>query len=269
MSNKIRVSQSGSGAPTAITPSFKGQIYIDEASGDLYKATGTSVGNWEAVATLISPSFTTPNLGTPSAGTLTNCSGLPVSGITASTSTAIGVGSIELGDASDTTLSRGAAGFLAVEGKRVPSPASQAAGDILYRGSTEWERLAKGTAGQVLQMNSGATAPEWSTLKSSTSEASSSTPSPVGSSMSNDYFLTALANGATFAAPSGTPVNGNKLLIRIKDNGTARSLAWNAIYRSVGAVLPTTTVANKTLYVGFVYNSAASKWDCIGVNQES
>jgi hypothetical protein len=50
---------------------------------------------------------------------------------------------------------------LAVEGKRVPSPASQAAGDILYRGGTEWERLAKGTAGQVLTMNSGATAPEW------------------------------------------------------------------------------------------------------------
>ena len=100
-------------------------------------------------------------LGTPSSGTLTNCSGLPVSGITASTSTALGVGSVELGHASDTTLSRGAAGFLAVEGKRVPSPASQASGDLLYRGVTEWERLAKGTAGQVLTMNSGATAPEW------------------------------------------------------------------------------------------------------------
>lgn len=69
---------------------------------------------------------------------------------------------IELGDASDTTVSRGAAGFVAVEGKRVPSPASQASGDLLYRGSIEWERLAKGTALQVLRMNSGATAPEWS-----------------------------------------------------------------------------------------------------------
>jgi hypothetical protein len=68
---------------------------------------------------------------------------------------------LELGHASDTTLSRGAAGFMAVEGNRVPSPASQATGDIIYRGATEWERLAKGTAGQVLKMNSGATAPEW------------------------------------------------------------------------------------------------------------
>lgn len=66
--------------------------------------------------TLTSPILTTPNLGTPSAGTLTNCSGLPVSGIAASTSTALGVGSVELGHASDTTLARSAAGKVAVEG---------------------------------------------------------------------------------------------------------------------------------------------------------
>ena len=45
-------------------------------------------------------------LGTPSSGTLTSCTGLPIAGLVASTSTAIGVGSIELGHASDTTLSR-------------------------------------------------------------------------------------------------------------------------------------------------------------------
>lgn len=77
------------------------------------------------------------------------------------TSTALTAGTIELGAATDTTLSRGAAGFIAVEDNRVPSPASQAPGDILYRGATEWERLAKGTAAQVLTMNAGATAPEW------------------------------------------------------------------------------------------------------------
>jgi hypothetical protein len=54
--------------------------------------------------------------GTPSSGTLTNCTGLPVSGITASTSTALGVGSIEIGHASDTTVTRSAAGIVAIEG---------------------------------------------------------------------------------------------------------------------------------------------------------
>mgnify|MGYP003122711606 CR=1 FL=1 len=34
-------------------------------------------------------------------------------------------------------------------------------GDLLYRDGSGLQRLAKGTAGQVLQMNSGATAPEW------------------------------------------------------------------------------------------------------------
>lgn len=35
------------------------------------------------------------------------------------------------------------------------------AGDIIYRGTSADQRLGKGTAGQVLKMNSGATAPEW------------------------------------------------------------------------------------------------------------
>jgi hypothetical protein len=63
-------------------------------------------------------------LGTPSSGTLTNATGLPVSGITASTSAALGVGSVELGHATDTTLSRSSAGVLAVEGVVVPTISS-------------------------------------------------------------------------------------------------------------------------------------------------
>lgn len=37
-------------------------------------------------------------------------------------------------------------------------------GDILYRAASSWTRLAKGTAGQLLRMNTGATAPEWGPL---------------------------------------------------------------------------------------------------------
>lgn len=63
-----------------------------------------------------SPTLVTPALGTPSSGTLTNCTGLPVAGITSSTSTALGVGSLEVGNASDTTITRDSAGVIAVEG---------------------------------------------------------------------------------------------------------------------------------------------------------
>ena len=38
---------------------------------------------------------------------------------------------------------------------------SDAQGDIMYHNGTDYVRLAKGTAGQALLMNSGATAPEW------------------------------------------------------------------------------------------------------------
>lgn len=55
-------------------------------------------------------------LGTPSSATLTNATGLPLTGLVSDTSTALGVGSINLGHASDTTLTRSAAGVLAVEG---------------------------------------------------------------------------------------------------------------------------------------------------------
>jgi hypothetical protein len=57
--------------------------------------------------------------GTPSSITLTNGTGLLISGLTSSTSTALGVGSLELGAASDTTLTRTGAGAIAVEGTAV------------------------------------------------------------------------------------------------------------------------------------------------------
>jgi hypothetical protein len=86
----------------------------DDLAGIISDESGTGV-----LAFTTSPTFTTPALGTPSAVTLTNGTGLPVSGISASTSDAIGVGTIELGHASDTTLSRSSAGVLAVEGNAV------------------------------------------------------------------------------------------------------------------------------------------------------
>lgn len=98
---------------------------------------------------------------------------------------------------------------------------------------------------------------------------STAAPAPTGDKERNEYYLTALAVAATFAAPSGTLANGNSLLIRVKDNGTARVLAWNAIYRAIGVTLPLTTVAGKTLYIGAKYNSTDTKWDVIAVGQEA
>jgi hypothetical protein len=98
--------------------------------------------------------------------------------------------------------------------------------------------------------------------------ASHATPTPTADD-SDLYTVTAQAEAAAFAAPSGTPTNGQKLIIRIKDNATARALSWNAIYRALGVALPTTTTISKTLYVGFIYNSTDSKWDCVAKTEEA
>jgi hypothetical protein len=101
-----------------------------------------------------------------------------------------------------------------------------------------------------------------------TTVASSATPTP-NADTTDIYTVTALAAAATFGAPTGTPVQGQKLIVRIKDNGTARALAFNAIYRPLGNALPTTTSLSKTMYLGLIYNSTDTKWDLVAVSQES
>lgn len=100
------------------------------------------------------------------------------------------------------------------------------------------------------------------------SEASNATPTP-NSTAYDIHLITAQAAAAAFAAPTGTPTVPQRLIIRIKDNGTARALSWNAIYRAMGNALPTTTVLGKTLYLGFMYNPTDSKWDLIAAAQEA
>ncbi len=80
--------------------------------------------------------------------------------------------------------------------------------------------------------------------------------------------VTDLASALTIAAPTGTPSTGMKLVIRLTDNGTNRALTWNVIYRAIGITLPSTTTANKILYIGCVYDEAGSKWDVVAVKEE-
>lgn len=97
--------------------------------------------------------------------------------------------------------------------------------------------------------------------------ASSATPTPIISTniAVTDYLIiTALATNPTIAAPTGTAYGGKMLIIRIKDNGTSRTLSFNAIYRfSTDLPAPTATTISKTFYLGFVYNSVDSKFDCL------
>lgn len=123
----------------------------------------------------------------------------------------------------------------------------------------------------------GTTDTQTLTNKRITSRVSGSTSwtSPLAWNSDNfdQYQATAQANAVTINADAGTPTDGQKMIFRIKDNGTARALTWTTgssnSFRAVGTTLPTTTVANKTLYVGGIYNSADSRWDVLMVTQEA
>lgn len=104
----------------------------------------------------------------------------------------------------------------------------------------------------------------------SDSVASSATPS-INTDLYDCYSITALATAITSFTTNltGTPVNFQPLIIRIKDNGTARAITWGASFTAMGETLPTTTTINKILIVAFLYDSVLAKWGCVGVKNEA
>lgn len=82
------------------------------------------------------------------------------------------------------------------------------------------------------------------------------------------YELSAVANATTFST-TGTPTDGQKLIIRFKDAGVAKGLTWDAVFVAIGVTAPTTTVAGKWHYVGATYNSAATKWHIIATGVQA
>jgi hypothetical protein len=125
-------------------------------------------GNVTGGGTLTSATFVTCALGTPSSGTLTNCTGLPIAtGVS-------GLGSNMAAWLADPTSAKlattvtdetGSGSLVFATSPTLTTPAlaigSDADGDIWYRASSKVARLAKGSANQILRMNDGATAPEW------------------------------------------------------------------------------------------------------------
>ena len=86
----------------------------------------------------------------------------------------------------------------------------------------------------------------------------------VTATSTNDLVkITAQAAGLTLANPTGTFAEGQALIYRIKDNGTARSITFGAKFRALGVTLPTTTTISKTTYVGCIYNSTDDKFDVV------
>jgi len=244
------------GAGSVGSPSFSvgtGGLYSGGA-GILSFSNGTSGISWDG--TMFYPNTTTTrNLG--GASNIWN----------------IGyITTIELGNASDTTFSRVSAGVAAIEGNNiVVNTSSPTLGTITTTGNIE---LGNASDTTLSRSAAGTLAVEGIRVKTTTplvlSAASYTTDTGTSLNMDNlDMFIvTAQAGALLFNAPGGTLVQGRTLVIRIKDNGTARALTWNAVFRAMGTALPSTTVLGKTLYLGFFYNSTDTKWDLVASAQE-
>lgn len=93
---------------------------------------------------------------------------------------------------------------------------------------------------------------------------------PAINTDNGDHFnLTALATAVTSMTTNltGTPTDGQRIMIRIKDNGTARAITWGASFLSSGsATLLTTTSVNMTHHIGFIWDAAKSAWICLAVD---
>lgn len=167
--------------------------------------------------------------------TLTHSAGLLTSNVSLSlgTSNVLTTGTIELGAASDTTLSRSSAGVLAVEGVVIPSISS------------------------TNTLTNKRITPRVSTTTSS------ATPT-INTDNVDMYGLTAqTADITSFTTNlSGTPTDGQKLWIYIVGTA-ARAITWGSSFEASTVSLPTTTVSTNRLDVGFVWNAATSKWRCI------
>ncbi len=101
---------------------------------------------------------------------------------------------------------------------------------------------------------------------------SAASPNPSFTPTSNvddQFHITALANNLILLADPNAPQNGQSYLLRIQDNGNARSLTWTTVgagcFRGIGATLPSTTVPGQTFYVRCAFNGADNCWDVLEV----
>ena len=149
-------------------------------------------------------------------------------------------------------------------------------GDWAIFNGTVWQKVNGTILGTMAYQNANAVAITGGTItETRINPRVSSTTSTATLTVNSDSFdqavLTAQAVALSVAAPTGTPVNGQKLTLRFKDNATAQTISWTTTsggFRAIGCTLPTTTVISKVVYIGCIYNSDESFWDVVSVGQQ-
>ena len=161
----------------------------------------------------------------------------------------------------------------AVTGAKI-AMGSDAAGDTLYYNGTDYVRLAKGTAGQVLKINSGATAPEWGAdtagagldtaqtfTKGQRGEITALTDGATITPDLNDSnnFSVTLGGNRTLANPSNCTAGQSGSIFITQDGTGSRTLAYGSYWDFAAGTAPTlTTTASAVDRIDYVVRTATS-----------
>lgn len=165
-------------------------------------------------------------------------------------------------------------------GGDIETPAASVDGEIVLFDGTTGDALKRATGSGLAKLVDGVlstvTAPAGAVVGNSDSQTITGKrnqkrvisitydAAPQANCSNCDIFdITAASGTVTFGLPIGTPVDTEMILYRIRDDGTSRTLAWNAIFRAGVASLPTETTVGKTTYVLVIHNATDNKWDCL------
>ena len=180
---------------------------------------------------------------------------------------------IELGNASDTTLSRVSAGVAAIEGNNIvvntssPTLATITTTGNIELGNASDTTLSRSAAGVIAV--EGVVIPSISSTNTLTNKritkrtgttTSSATPT-LNTDNVDEYYITAQTVDITSFTTnlSGTPTLGQMLYISVIGTA-ARAITWGASFGNGPVALPTTTVTTTELSVLFKYDG--SVWRC-------
>lgn len=195
--------------------------------------------------------------------TVTFASGFTAAGASSiGTGNAFTAGTIELGAASDTTISRVSAGVIAVEGVNVllngGALGTPSSGTLTNATGLPAASVVAGTLG------SGTfTTTRLNYTNNAITASSNAATVPITSSLSTVTNSSAATLTVTMTTTSA--VDGQMTIVRIIDfSAVAQTITWvNTEDSTVTA--PTTSNGSTTLFltVGFIYNGGTSKWRCI------
>lgn len=136
------------------------------------------------------------------------------------------------------------------------------------------------TQGSGISVTNGAGAITLASVPRVSSTTSITSPLAWNSDNYDLYAATAQSAAFTISADAGNPVDGEKAVFRILDNGTTRTITFTGgaskAFKPVGVALTASgsnwtyaTTANKTVYFGCIYNAASARWEIIALSLEA